>query len=416
MLIHKAAKIFAVLITALICITSMITASSLPVTASSTLSDLQSKYNSLEQQQKKIKQDINTNLNDQQNTKAQQTELNQNISIVQQQVTILTQKISVLNSQIAQKQQQIDNIQKQMDTNIQLFKERLRAMYMDGNISFIEVLLSSKSLTDFLIKDEILQSISTHDTKLINNLANENTQINNEKKSLENDQNDLVTSNNIMAQKQNDLNNQISQANSLLGLQQKQAVDLTAKNKEIQKEMDAANAEIETLQSMGNYVGGDLVWPLQGITTMITSPFSWRTSPTTGAHEFHVGVDIVKSGGSTYGWPIRAANDGTISLAEYSSVSYGNHIIIDHGGGMMTLYGHCSSFASGIKAGVNVKKGEIIAYVGSTGNSTGPHLHFSVLVNHVYVNPLNYTFANQNCTNSTYYRNISPYFKSDPAH
>ncbi|MDR3644887.1 MAG: peptidoglycan DD-metalloendopeptidase family protein [Clostridia bacterium] len=407
---------FIAVLVAVLLVTCMAAAPAVPVGAT-TISQLQDQYDTLQQQQKQVQQQLNQNKSDQSDTKARQTELNESISIVRQQVSVLTQKIAVLNSQITQRQQQITSTQQSVDKNTSQFEERLRAEYMSGDDSFIEVLLSSTSITDFLTKEEILISISTHDTELIANLRNQLKQITAAKKSLEGDKADMVASNTALTQKKSDLNSKVLESNSLLAQQQQQATALTAKKEAIQAEMNAANKQIEALKSQGKYVGGAMLWPLQGITTTLTSTFSWRTSPTTGRYEFHVGIDITKLGGGTYGHPILAANAGIICLADTShpTQGYGNHIVIDHGGGMMTLYGHASSFASGIAAGVHVSKGQVIAYVGSTGNSTGPHLHFSVLINGIYVNPLNYPYSYENCNNSNYYRHVSPYYKSDPS-
>lgn len=378
------------------------------------IKQLQNRYNSLVAQQKQVENQIRQNKQNQKDTKAQQTELNQNIQLVKDQVSVLSQKITLLNSQITQKQQQIDSTQQSINDNTELFKQRLRVMYMDGNVSFLEVLLSSKNITDFLTKEEILYNISTHDTSLIQNLHKQQQEVRDDKKALEGDRNDLVSTNNTLAQKKQDLNSKISQSNALLATQKQQASDLNAQKLEIQKEMDKANSEIEALQSVGKYVGGAMLWPLQGVKTTLTSYFKYRRSPTTGYGEFHTGIDITKLGGGTYGYPIHAANSGVIKVAQYSNVSYGNHIVIDHGGGMMTLYGHCCRFADGITVGKKVNKGDIIAYVGSTGNSTGPHLHFSVLMNNRYVNPLNYTYSYENCNNSNTLRHTSPYYKVMP--
>ena len=125
---------------------------------------------------------------------------------------------------------------------------------------------------------------------------------------------------------------------------------------------------------------GAMIWPLAG---SITSDFGWRTHPITGAQRFHSGIDI----GGDYGDPIYAAQAGTVEYAGWIS-GYGNAVIINHGGGISTLYGHCQSLE--VSTGQSVAQGELIAECGSTGNSTGPHCHFEVRVNGEPVNPLAY--------------------------
>lgn len=382
--------------------------------SSSTVADLQKKYDSLVEQQKQIDQQRALNKKNQSDAKTAQSALSQNISLVNSQISILLQKMDLLDDQISQRESDIATAQKSIDANVALFKQRLRAMYMEGNASFLEVLLSSRNLTDFFLKEEILRSISVTDTNLIGSLRVQQQKLKKDKDSLEADRSNLQSTRCSLTAKQQDLNSKIAQSQKLLSSLKDTGDSLDAQKQKIQEEMDQANSQIEALQSNGNYVGGNMLWPLQGVSTTLTSTFTYRSSPTTGYHEFHTGIDITKSGGGTYGYPIRAANDGTVALAQYSNVSYGNHIVIDHGGGMMTLYGHCSSFASDMKVGLKVKKGDIIAYVGSTGNSTGPHLHFSVLINNVYVNPLNYSYINENCTNSNYYRHVGNYYSTMP--
>ena len=117
---------------------------------------------------------------------------------------------------------------------------------------------------------------------------------------------------------------------------------------------------------------------------MITSPYGTRTHPVTGRVKRHAGVDI----GAGYGTNIYAANSGTVLVAGWNSGGYGNYVVIDHGGGITTLYGHCSSLC--VSKGQTVTKGQVIAKVGSTGMSTGPHLHFEVLKNGSTTNPMSY--------------------------
>jgi murein DD-endopeptidase MepM/ murein hydrolase activator NlpD len=367
--------------------------------AEDSISALSNQLDSLQKQQQKIVSQISANQKSQADTKTQKKAIDQNITNTQQQITVLNQQINVLNTQVTQKEQEIVNAQQNIDTNYKLFKDRLRAMYIYGNESFIDVLLSSSSVTDFFMKSEVLTDISIHDNELLAKLKTDKQTVEDAKKIIEADKASVMASQTKLTSKNSDFKVQSAQSVVLLNKLNQDKIDLEKKNDQIQKQMDDANKKIEELKSQGAYVGGDFAWPLQNLKTTITSGFSNRISPTTGRGEFHTGIDITKQGGETQGYPISAANDGTIIEAIHSNVSYGNHLVIDHGGGTLTLYGHCSSFAAGIGVGSKVKKGQTIAYVGSTGNSTGPHLHFSVLLNGVYVNPLNYTYGGADCNN-----------------
>jgi murein DD-endopeptidase MepM/ murein hydrolase activator NlpD len=379
-----------------------------PITA------LQNQYNTLQKQQQIIVGQIKANKNSQADTKTTKEAIDNNVAIVQQQIAVLSQQINTLSGQIKEKEQELVSAQKNIDTNYQLFKNRLRAMYINGNQSFIEVLLSSTSINDFLMKTEVLADISIHDNELLTKLKADKQTVEDAKKAIENDKAKVMASQSNMTNKKDYLKVQSAESAALLNQLNAQQTSLNKQNNLIQKEMDDADKQIQELRSKGAYVGGELAWPLQGTKTTITSSFNYRSDPFTHTSRFHVGIDITKLGGGTYGYPISAANDGTIIEAKHDSGGYGNHLVIDHGGNMLTLYGHCSSFAAGIAANTKVKKGQIIAYVGSTGRSTGAHLHFSVILNGVYVNPLNYTYGNENCNNSNYYSHVSSYYKVKP--
>jgi murein DD-endopeptidase MepM/ murein hydrolase activator NlpD len=408
-------SIIAVIIVLAFILGSMIIpAVSLNAKAQDPITTLQNQYSSLQKRQQQIAGQIAANKNSQVDTATKKAAIDEDITVVQQQIAVLTQQIATLNGQISTKEQELVDAQKDIDVNYQLFKERMRAIYINGDQSFIEVLLSSANVNDFLMKSEILSDISIHDTELLTRLKADKQAIEDAKKVIENDKASVQSSQTSMKAKKSYLGTQSAYSASLLVQLHAQQVSLDAQKDSVQKQMDAANKQIEQLKSQGAYVGGQLAWPLQGLTTTITSNFSYRSSPTTGRGEFHVGIDITKLGGGTAGRPISAANDGTVIVAIHSNVSYGNHIVVDHGGGMLTLYGHCTSFAAGIDVGTKVKKGQIIAYVGSTGNSTGPHLHFSVILNGKYVNPLNYTYGHEVCNNAEALKHISNYYSTQP--
>ena len=156
--------------------------------------------------------------------------------------------------------------------------------------------------------------------------------------------------------------------------------------KEVQAEVDAIYAKIK---SVGEYEGGIMLWPVEGYQT-VTSDYGWRF----GGTDFHTGIDIARlnaRGEGIYGKPIRAASDVTVVFTQTTYTygrGYGIYLIIDHGGGISTLYGHTCGL--NVKLGDKVKRGQTIAFVGSTGWSTGPHLHFEVRVNGAYTNPWPY--------------------------
>jgi murein DD-endopeptidase MepM/ murein hydrolase activator NlpD len=183
------------------------------------------------------------------------------------------------------------------------------------------------------------------------------------------------------------LENKQSQSDSLIEKFNQQSEENIKAIQAAERAEEQLQAEIrKELSEKGDseFVGGDFLWPVSGY-HMITSKFGMRTHPVTGVYKLHTGVDI--SGSGINGKPVRAANSGKVLKAGYNS-GYGNYVVIDHGGGCSTLYGHASRL--NVKVGQKVSRGDVIMYVGSTGYSTGPHLHFEVIKNGEYTNPLSY--------------------------
>ena len=376
----------------------------LPVNASS-LSALQNKYDQLERQRKQVQQNISANKNKQVDANAQKQEIQQNIDITTQQIGILNDQISALNSrldtlnqQIGAKQKLIDDTQKKIDYNYNLFKQRICALYMTGSYSTIDVLLSSENITDFLLRDQILKSVSIHDNNLLSDLRTEmkavreaKAQLEQSKASVEQTKAQRSSKQASISAKQDDLNSQYQDQMNLISSLKNDASDLAALSDRLEKQLEATDRAIEDLarQSQGSYTGGQFLWPIQSMSTYISSPFGPRTDPYTHkVGSFHQGIDITGSNINRH--PILAANSGTVKLAEHSG-SYGNYVILDHGGGVMTLYGHMTNYI--VSTGQSVKIGQVIGYVGSTGWSTGPHLHFGVLKNGTFINPLSCTYS-----------------------
>jgi len=193
-----------------------------------------------------------------------------------------------------------------------------------------------------------------------------------------------------LSYKKSSLNTKYLESQKLLALLTQEENELKQQQIKINEEMEKIDEEIRQMlkdtDSEGDYVGGKFLWPVPGYST-ITSKFGWRILY--GKNNWHTGIDI--SGYNVYGKNIVAANSGTVITAVTTYIpkkGYGKYVIIDHGGGYRTLYGHCSSLL--VKVGQTVKRGDPIALVGSTGNSTGPHLHFGIYINGKEVDPLPY--------------------------
>ena len=294
-----------------------------------------------------------------------------------------------------------------------ILENRVRDIYINGQISYLDVLFGAQDFGDFLTRMDLLKRVMIHDSELVANVLQYQTEIKEVGKQLEADR-----------KIQEELAAKAEEAKniSLEKVAKQQAlIDLMENDKEIYNqqydEMMASSAEVERLIQENKYrkaaeeearrrqaemearaaqagnvmefgedeyvmqsYGGGMIWPISG---PITSEFGWRTHPIFGNARFHSGLDI----GGDYGMPIHAAQGGIVIEAGWIG-GYGNTIMIDHGGGIVTLYGHNESLAVGV--GQSVSQGEVIAYCGSTGNSTGPHCHFEVRLNGEPVSPWNY--------------------------
>ncbi len=315
----------------------------------------------------------------------QLNKLNSELNTVQQSLDNINAEIASTEEKIAYTEQEISNKQRDYDGRMAIFNLRLKEMYQHGEVNFLEVLLQSSSLSDFLTRFEYLKYIANNDKKLLDEVTVLKNGLEEQKKSLDgmkvsleaNRKNQMAKSAELATatQAQQQL---VSQINSDLDAQFEILEDLEAESKAIASQIKAIQAKnASTTKAPGAYQ-----WPCPS-STLVTSPYGYRVHPIQGTKKMHTGIDIGAKSGSS----IVAAAGGTVIMAQYYG-GYGNCIIIDHGGGVSTLYAHQSSMIA--KVGQTVTAGQTIGKVGSTGNSTGPHLHFEVRVNGNTQNPRNY--------------------------
>ena len=332
-------------------------------------------------------------------------------------------RIKELNSRIKEKQAQIDKRIAAIDDRLELLRSRLRSLYMAGDVSTLEIILQAKDFSDFVDKMELAQSISAYDTDLINGLKKEMTGIGEEQESLQNDKVSVEEEKKQLEENKKKINT-LSEENEAVIFeltQQKNDTEQAIKeNQQKQQELQAAlekynkelaakveenrNNQSQQHQS-GNNEGntntdnneshidtsGGFVWPCQGHTYLTSTFEEWR-----GA-ENHGALDIAD--GDVYGSDVVACFYGTVistnescphDYGKFSSCGcgggYGNYVMIDHGDGKISIYGHLSGVV--VSPGTQVVPGQLIGYVGSTGYSTGPHLHFEMQYYGVRYNPL----------------------------
>ena len=321
--------------------------------------------------------------------KAVENDLNKEIKALEANIATLNLEISELGASINLTQEKINNAElqlNQVEADIaeqqKALGDRLAAMYMNGNGGFVEVVLGSSSISDLMTNLDRVQLVYEQDTEMLEELEVQQKVIQAQREYLDGLRADLQAAKDTEAEKK-----ELLDADKATVADKKAAV--AQDNKALEEQLDALNAEanaliaeILKLQGDGDFIGGDFTWPAPGI-SRTTSEFGNRLHPIFKTYKLHTGLDI----GAPTNTTIVASNAGTVIKAGWNN-SYGYMVMIDHGGGIVTLYAHNSSLL--VKQGDVVYKGQAISKSGSTGNSTGPHLHFEVRVNGQYVDPRNY--------------------------
>ncbi|HOA20854.1 MAG TPA: peptidoglycan DD-metalloendopeptidase family protein [Sedimentibacter sp.] len=356
-----------------------------PVNAGGSIADLRYKQQQIENEIKEIRQKADA-------LKGEKKTIEAEIQILDSDLRALTLEIQKqevqkeeMNMRIAESEQKIVDLIDEIDENNELLEERLRAMYINGTGGYLEVILKAENLIDALTRMDMIQLIVKSDVDLLKTINEQKTQVEELKVEQETRRHELTAIINDLNAKQDEvLIASRSKENYMVSLQDnieeilRQEAAMEEQSKQIERDILAAQRAVE-------YAGGELLYPLPGY-YRITSPYGGRSHPITGVWSNHGGTDIW----APYGTNILSSNDGVVIFAGYH-YSYGNYIIVDHGGGIATLYAHCSKLLAW--EGQAVTKGEAIAQIGSTGESTGNHLHYEVRVNGVRQNPMDYLKA-----------------------
>ena len=389
----------------LACICLLVTATVYPASAAtgnSSMSSLQNKLDKLSQSIKLHEQELNNAKKKEAAAKALESELKERVSVIQDQISVLSgqiasvqnsigqkeQEISAKETEIAEKETEIEEKELEIQDQWSDFKKHMAAMQELRDGGSVAMLSAVNDLYELLTFNEVMQDISIKDTEILDNMKNAKEALESDKLTLESQRSelqskkaDLDAQNSQMRAKQNELNSSVAAAQmSAAEAQQAQKdaqaaiesdeMNYEAVKKQIQKMIAAAAASKPTLSFTG------FICPLKSY-SRISSEYGWRKNPVTGVNKLHAGTDFAAPGGT----PIYAAASGYVQVAGWSSGGYGNYVIIYHGkmsdgNTYSTLYGHMRSVAT--SAGKYVKQGELIGYVGSTGNSTGNHLHLEV--------------------------------------
>ncbi len=375
-------KIFAIAISvALIC--ALLLPTVLSVLTPQAAKSLNEAKQATQEAREKVQQAKNKKAEAEKQLKAIDAQLN----VISAEITSIQGKIDQLDADITLKTQEIEKKTDELNAKQVIYDQRINVMYEQGSSGYIAILFESDNIFDFFDRYELVDQLVSYDKEIINGVIAAREELETAKAELESAKTERETE--LAAQKQQQVAYEAKQAES-------QAVyeELAKDVKEFEALLDAAQAEQDRIQAQiaaraSNVSGrsyaavGMLSWPCPGYTT-ITSNFGYRTHPVTGTYKYHSGTDIAAPTGAS----ILAAASGTVIMAGYNAGGYGNYVVIDHGGGVTTLYAHASSLC--VSNGQFVNQGQLIARVGSTGMSTGPHLHLEVQVNGQRTNAMSY--------------------------
>ena len=351
------------------------------------LDELQSSVETLKEQQNQIQSQINKVKADKNQQAQYLTAMQKQVSNTNSQIQVFNQQIDRTNGEIADIQKQMEDIRKQQADTVEKFRQRVRSTYMGEDISMLSLLASSNDFSNVLISAQFMENASQHEDEMVKKLQASMEELDVKRKELDEKAEQLqAKKKELDAVKANLVSQEREIASVKAGLEGNEAA-LKAESKRLLELQWANQAEIEKIVNAGtgggDYVGGEFIWPVGG-STYISSYYGPRY--VNGIYDNHTGIDI--TGGSIYGRDIRASNSGRVVYVRNYSNGYGLHLLVDHGGGKYTLYAHTSAIV--VSEGQWVTQGQTIAKVGSTGWSTGPHLHFEIWINGKQTNPLPY--------------------------
>lgn len=376
----------------------------------SEIDNLKAQQETLKKQQTQQQANIQSLRDQKADVMAQKEALDQQTALLMQEITNVEAQIELYNNLIAEKQVELEDAQAKEEAQARLFRSRVREIEENGRMSWLLLLLDSKDVGDLISRMDIIGELMAYDKRVEADLIAAREEVEAAKAALEQTLQEQEAKKAELDTQKAALQQQVAEAEQLItslesdieayaalyqqAEAQKQALQNQINSKVaelVAQEQAARQAAQQQAAQTGQPVtynpqaavgaSGTMMWPAVG--HGISSPFGYRIHPIYHTQKMHTGVDI----NVAYGTPVYAADGGTVILSGWNG-GYGNCIVINHGNGITTLYGHMSSLVAGV--GQSVSKGQVIGYVGSTGASTGPHLHWEVAVNGQRVNPLNY--------------------------
>lgn len=312
-------------------------------------------------------------------------ELDAQIAQSQEELTNINVQVEELNKQIEENEEKLQKTRKEFDDMQNILNARLIAMYKAPKLQNLEILLSSRNISEFIETYYALKQLLEYDKSLLETAKQRKEEIETIQKILDEKKKQVVIEKQAQQKKTQVLDNTKTMREYYIN-------KLSAEEQALQAQIDEYNLQVASIEAeikllalnsiSEDYIGGAMIWPIPGYTG-ITSEYGMRVHPITGAYKLHTGVDV----GAPMGASFVAAANGIVSKATFNP-AYGNMVIIDHGGGVQTLYAHGSEIVA--QVGQTVVAGDEVLKVGSTGYSTGPHAHFEIRINGQTVNPVDF--------------------------
>lgn len=415
-----------------VCMISIPMAIPTTVSAEDSISDLEQQLQQLEQENQKYQKILDDTKSDIAEKEEYKSALVSKVQVLDEKIAVTREKISSLNDDIKEKQDAYDKGLSEIEDQFDALANRLRILYMSGNATDLEIIFGAKDFSDLIDKMELVKSLANSDKELISEIQTKLDELSTKKKSLEADKKDLETQQASLKSDQDEFNKLISDNDEILknlyasnskaqnslesaALQsdeieakisqyyaaQKAAAEHAAQASQSSSSSGSSSSSSSGSSSSGSSSSGSssvivpsgsgFAWPTPGFVSLSSEWFEDREVYN------HGGIDI--AGAGIMGTPVVAAADGTVVATNSSCThnwgksyscgcggGYGNYVMISHAGGKMTVYGHLTSLT--VSSGQSVSRGQVIGYVGSTGNSTGPHLHYECRLNGVRYNPM----------------------------
>lgn len=347
----------------------------------------QEKLDNSIKKQEQIKEQIHESEKKKEDSIAAKEIIDREVSQLQGSIDVLNSDIAKSNQKLAKKEEELKAAQEECDKQYASYCERAEILLEKSSISYLEIILKADSFEDFLTRAALVHEIAEYDNNRLKELQEYAEQVEVIKNEVKKENENLVALKSKADSQMSTLKSRQAESQAIIDNLTGNIAEFEAALEAQERAEAAARDEIRRLAAQSTvsavpYTGGAFAWP--STSSAITSPYGTRVHPVTGKTRTHAGIDI----GAPHGTNVFAAADGVVLVSGWNTGGYGNYVVIDHGGGLTTLYAHNSSLL--VSSGQRVTRGQVIAKCGSTGLSTGPHIHFEVLKNGGHTNPMAY--------------------------